>query len=102
MAKKDKVVDRKRVDLIKVETPPLRLWDRIRNFFSDSETIFLARLEVLVGFLVSAFALMDWGPLLAMGVDTGINWVTAMWLGGLSIAKGIVTELGRRHRATDV
>lgn len=77
-------------------------WNGIKDWFSRSETIFLARFEAFVGFLVAVGAAFDWSPLLSLGFDTGINWKQAAFLGGLMFVKGVLVELARRRNAVDL
>lgn len=71
-------------------------WARVKAWFKNSETILLARLEMLTGFLVTAFSVMDWSPLLASGIHTGLSWTQATALGMIVFVKGIISEWARR------
>lgn len=71
--------------------------DLIASWFKNSETIFLARAEVVVGFLVTAISAMDWSPLLAVGADTGFTWKQGCTIGSMLIVKGIISEWARRR-----
>lgn len=67
------------------------MWKSIRNFFSDSETIFWARLQMAVGALWTVLVQADLAPLL------NPKWLT-VWL----VVSGAITEFARRARATDL
>jgi hypothetical protein len=70
------------------------MWQRIRAFFRDSETIFWARLQMLIAAVVSVVATID-PSLFASYVPTG-------YLPIYIFVSGVVTELARRHRAEDM
>lgn len=67
------------------------MWTAIRRFFKDSETIFWARLQVLVAFIVGIVTFVD--PSLVAAVIP-VEWVPA-WL----LISGIATEWLRRRRS---
>ena len=67
------------------------MWIAIRHFFKDSETIFWARFQVLVAFIVGIVTFVD--PSLVAAVIP-VKWVPA-WL----LISGIATEWLRRHRS---
>lgn len=70
------------------------MWQRIKKFFSDSETIFLARLQVLAGVIVTVLATFDPSVL--------APFIGDKWFGPFLLAWGIVAELARRYRAEDL
>jgi len=76
--------------------------NKVSSWFYNSESIFLARLEVFLGFIVVALAALDWSPLLAFGVSTGFTWTQAMILGGIMAIKGFVSELARLRKTKEV
>lgn len=65
------------------------VWPRFshRFGFGDSETIFLSRLQVLVGVLMAT----DLAPILPAG-----------WLPYYVVAVGLIGEIARRNRADDL
>ncbi len=67
------------------------MWDKLKAWFSRSETILFARLQVLAGAVWAVLTAVDLSPVLEP------KWLT-VWL----IASGVVTELARRARATDL
>ncbi len=73
--------------------------EELKAWFKYSETILIARAEVLTGFVISAVSLMDWSPLLSLGVDTGFTWKQGAVIRGITVVKGLVTELARRRNA---
>jgi len=70
------------------------MWQRIKAFFSDSETIFWARLQALFGFIGSVMAVVDPSLLQPLLTPKGF----AIYL----LVNGIVTELLRRLRTDDL
>lgn len=69
-------------------------WAKIKAWFHDSETLFLARLDVFAGFIIAALATLDWAPLLV----TGLTFNQILSLGTLLFIKGVVSEWARRRR----
>ena len=70
-------------------------WDMIKGWVKDSETLFLARLLDGIGLLLIALAGADFTPLfLALGIP--------QWSGVGALFLGVVTELARKSRATDL
>lgn len=63
------------------------MWDRIRVFFKDSETIAWARIQLVVGAVWTVLAMSDLSGVLP-----------AKWLPYWLILSGIITELSRRAR----
>ena len=69
-------------------------WDSIKAFFKRSEVIFYARLQVILGFLLSVAGAIDWTSI------TSLNWTTpkqTIWAGVAIVANGLITELLRRR-----
>lgn len=67
------------------------MWQRIRAFFKDSETIFWARLQMAVAAVVSVVATID--PTLFAA------YVPVKYLPIYVFVSGVITELARRSRA---
>lgn len=65
------------------------MWESIKAFFSGSETIFWARLQVLIGAIAAAIVYFDPG-LLAPVLPAG-------WLPWVVLANGVATEYLRRR-----
>lgn len=74
----------------------LNLWTDIKGWFNRSWSIFIARLEVLVGFLVGVFGGIDWTALVNLNWYDAIYSKTNLLVAALIIIKGIVSEMGRR------
>lgn len=70
------------------------MWDRIRRFFKDSETIFLARLQVFLGGLLEIMVVMD--PSLFLPLLGG------EWFPFFLIVHGFAMEYLRRRRDDDL
>ncbi len=64
------------------------MWDKIKAFFLNSETIFWARAQIAVGALWTVLSVTDLAPLL------NPKWLT-YWL----ILNGFITEYLRRRNA---
>jgi hypothetical protein len=72
------------------------MWTKFMSWFDDSEVILLARLQVLGSILITAIQGVDWTQLSL--VDSDRVWTTA----GLLFTIGVLTEVLRRYRATDL
>lgn len=74
----------------------LNVWTKIKAWFNYSWSIFIARMEVLSGFLLGVLGGIDWTAL------TTLNWSDAVYnknnliVSAIFILKGIVSEIGRR------
>lgn len=66
------------------------MWDKIKKFFLSSETIFMARVQVFLGAVLSVVVTMD--PHLLAGV-IGSKWFPLFLMG-----HGILMEYLRRRR----
>lgn len=66
------------------------MWTKIKSFFSGSETIFWARLQVFLGGLAGLILFVD-PQLLAPVIPAG-------WLPWVMLANGLATEYLRRRR----
>ena len=77
-------------------------WASIKLWFKNSQTIFLARIEAAVGFTVVALSVADWSPLISAGIDTGLTWAQATFIGGVMAVKGLITEWSRRMGTREV
>lgn len=70
-------------------------WRHISRWFSDSETLFWARLQMAAGAVLTVLSTTDLTPFFNA---TGLGKWAPLWL----VASGIITELARRSRATDI
>jgi len=77
-------------------------WERTKLWFNNSEIIFLARLETAIGFVVTAFSIIDYSSLLSYSVAGSFNWKQGIILGNILIFKGIITEWARRLNTVKV
>ena len=68
------------------------MWEAIKAFFKDSETIFWARLQTLLGIIGSVIDQLD--VTLLSGVPSWFAWFL--------VANGVVTEILRRRRDEDM
>ena len=71
------------------------MWQRVRDFFRDSETIFLARLQILLGVIAAALTYVD-PAMLAPIIGE------ATWFPWFVLLNGVATEYLRRRRADDL
>ena len=70
------------------------MWQRIRDFFKDSETIFWARLQAFLGIAAAGLAAVD--PSLVQ------EFLTPKTFAAYVFVNGVVTEIARRLRAKDL
>lgn len=66
------------------------MWQRIRKFFKDSEVLFWARVQALIGFIGSVTAIID--PMLLEPL------LSPKGLALYMLANGLLTEYLRRRR----
>lgn len=78
----------------------MTFWQRIRAWFKDSEVIALARtwLALGLGVFISGIAGINWSLLL----NTSLTNDQIQHLTIVMIVQGIVVEIARRLRATDL
>ena len=74
-----------------------QVWSSLTKLFHDSEVVFLARFNAVLGLLIAAAAGMNWAPLLAL---TGFDPKQLGITGGLLFFQGLVYELARRRRSS--
>lgn len=72
------------------------MWPRIQHWFRDSETLFWARLQMFIG---AAWALLLTTPLAPF---LAISDIDAKWIAFVVAIQGLITEIARRNRATDL
>lgn len=70
------------------------MWLKLMSLFKDSETIFWARLQVLTAAVIAVVATID-PHIFSTYVPTG-------YLPIYIFVSGVVTELARRYRSTDM
>ncbi|RWM90026.1 MAG: hypothetical protein EOR84_22720 [Mesorhizobium sp.] len=70
------------------------MWKRIKKFFKDSETIALARLQMIVGLVAAVLTYVD--PQMVAPI------LPAEWVPWLIVAHGYAIEYLRRRRAGDL
>jgi hypothetical protein len=74
------------------------MWEKIKAWFRDSEVIFFARLQMLLGAVITVLIATDLSPLLAAGMPTKQQLILA----AIVFMQGVLTEYLRRRRATDL
>lgn len=67
------------------------MWQAIKSFFRDSETLFYARLQMVIGLVAGALTFVE--PSLLAGV------LPAEWFPWVLLANGLATEYLRRRRS---
>jgi hypothetical protein len=70
-------------------------WDKIKGLFRDSETLFWARFQMIFGGVWEVLVQTDLAPLLN---SAGLG----RWSPVILMVMGIITEVARRSRATDL
>ena len=75
------------------------IWNKIKKFFKDSETIFLARVQTLVGALGTIALWVYNDPTVSEAIKGALQpKYVVFYIVGL----GLLTEYARRRRATDL
>ncbi|WP_166163067.1 hypothetical protein [Chelativorans oligotrophicus] len=70
------------------------MWQRIKNLFHDSETIFWARLQSLIGVIATV--------LVAIEPTMIAPYLPPAWVPAWFIFNGLATEYLRKRRADDL
>lgn len=74
------------------------MWQKLKQWFKDSEVIFWARMQVLGGILLAVVPTLNPVAWLDQALTPAQRWVTA----GTAIVNGVLTEYLRRRRASDM
>lgn len=74
----------------------LNVWNDVKGWFNKSWSIFIARMEVLVGFLIGVFGGIDWSAIAQLDWYSAVYSKTNLLVAALIIIKGVVSEMGRR------
>lgn len=74
-------------------------WDEVKAFFKYSETIFLARLDMLSGLVLATLGSLDYTDFTSIDFSVA-SAKQVTWLGIGIFIKGIVSEFVRRRNAT--
>lgn len=69
-------------------------WESIKDFFKRSETIFYARLQTIIGFIIAVLGTIDWSQIQSWDFTTPRQ---TAWLGIGLVVNGLVTEVLRRR-----
>jgi hypothetical protein len=78
---------------------PSTPWQHTKAWFHYSETLFLARLTMLSGFMIAAVGAMDWSPLTTIDFETGFKPHQLVAVGSITLVKGVVDEVARRRNS---
>lgn len=78
-------------------------WDGVKAWFKRSESIFLARIAAISGFVTSAIGFMDWSPLWSL-LQTGTEFTKHQLIGmGIAlVGGGVMLEIARRRGTREV
>ena len=80
---------------LKSNPQPLPLHQQLlRNWFRSSETILIARVTAVTGFVVASLAAADWSNLLSLDFT---NPKQILGVGLVALSHGLVTEAARRR-----
>lgn len=78
------------------------MWQKVKEFFVYSETLFWARFQVFVGLVTAALATVDWSPFFSLfGISTGFDWKQTLWIGAGLMINGIWLEYLRRRNTKE-
>jgi hypothetical protein len=75
------------------------MWDKIKAWFKRSETIFWARLQMLIGATTAAVLALANDPTVSDAIK---HVLKPEYIPYYVIGYGVLTELLRRRRATDL
>jgi hypothetical protein len=70
--------------------------DNVKAFFKRSWSIFLARAEIVTGFVIGVVGAIDWSGFANIDFDAGFTNNQLFWFAIGLVLKGIVSEVGRR------
>ncbi len=80
--------------------PPTLEQGWLVRWFRDSETILVARVTQLGGFITAIGAGLDWTRIFSLDFSKGIVDKQLMTTGILIFAQGVLVELARRRRTS--
>lgn len=75
------------------------MWAKVKKFFKDSETIFWARFQVFMGAVVAGLLSLVNDPNVGDAIKSVLK---PEYVPYYVIAFGVITEIARRRRATDL
>ncbi len=73
----------------------------VKAWFKYSWSIFIARLETLLGLLTTTVAVLDLAPLLG-AVQAGLSKTQMITIGAFLFVKGLISEIGRRQGTVEL
>lgn len=78
-------------------------WQNFWDWCSNSGTILLGRIQMGIGFVISAIAATDWSPLYSLfGTTTEFNHYQLLGIGTSVALNGLITEWVRRRNTVTV
>jgi hypothetical protein len=83
--------------LVALPPPQPQLLQRFKDWFHNSETILLARIETFTGFLVAAIGGMDWSQIYSLDFSHAIASKQNLTIGSVAFLHGLVIEAARRR-----
>lgn len=70
--------------------------DKVKGWFKHAWSIFIARAEVFVGFIIGVVGAVDWAGYASFDFGAGFSHNQLFWFSIGLVIKGIVSEVGRR------
>src|SRR5687768_5353051 len=70
--------------------------DKVKSWFNYAWSIFLARLDVVSGFIIGVIGAIDWAGFASIDFDAGFSHNQMFWISIGLVIRGIVAEVGRR------
>lgn len=74
------------------------MWKAVLQWCSDSEVIVFGRMQVLGGILLAVVPTLNPMP----WIDSTLTTTQRLFLAGWAVFSGVLTEIARRYRATDM
>lgn len=79
------------------------LYNTVKDWFKNSETIFYARMSALAGLATAVIGGMNFAPLWGLfGSGTAFTFKQVAWIGGFLFAQGVALEVIRRRNAPEL
>jgi hypothetical protein len=78
------------------------MWDSIKQWYHDSETILIARVIAFMGAVLGALGSMDYTNMIAYITSGNFNWRSFLMLSAVALFTGPLLEWARKRRAEDL
>jgi len=76
-------------------------WNDFKAWFKYSWSVFIARMEVVFGIVLTAVGSIDFTQVF-LQIENGFKWTEATVIGLILIVKGIISEVGRRQGTVEL